>query len=83
MKQQFDLFGTGEVREPEGKSQSPCKHDVRGIADEIEMVRRLEETGRYRVLRKLQPRAIAGAPRSGFPLRGCPTSAPLRQNWFN
>lgn len=70
MKQQFDLFGTGEVREPEVSSQSPSKHDVRGITDEIEMVRRLEETGRYRVLRKLEPRAIVDAPRPGFPLRG-------------
>lgn len=70
MKQQFDLFGTGEAREPEVKSQSPSKHDVRGIADEIEMVRRLEETGRYRVLRKLDSRAIADVPRPGFALRG-------------
>jgi DNA polymerase-3 subunit epsilon len=70
MKQQFDLFGAGEAREPEPKVQSPSAHDVRGIADEIEMVRRLEETGRYRVLRKLEARAIADAPRPGFPLQG-------------
>jgi DNA polymerase III subunit epsilon len=70
MKQQFDLFGTGEVREPEVKARSPSTHDVRGIADEIEMVRRLEETGRYRVLRKLVARTIADALRPGFPLRG-------------
>ncbi len=65
MKQQFDLFGTGEAREPEVKAQSPSTRDVRGIGDEIDMIRRLEETGRYRVLRKLQPRTIAG-PRHGF-----------------
>ncbi|WLS05403.1 3'-5' exonuclease [Shinella oryzae] len=70
MKQQFDLFGTGEAREPEVKAQSPSTHDVRGVADELEMVRCLEETGRYRVLRKLEARAIANAPRHGFPLRG-------------
>lgn len=70
MKQQFDLFGTGEARKPEAKAQFPCTHDVQGIADEIEMVRRLEETGRYRVLRKLDPRSIADVPRPGFPLRG-------------
>ncbi len=34
------------------------------------MVRRLEETGRYRVLRKLEARATADAPRPGFPLQG-------------
>ncbi|WP_421577956.1 3'-5' exonuclease [Shinella sp. M31] len=70
MKQQFDLFGTGEVREPEVKAQSPYTHDVRGLADEVEMVRRLEETGRFRILRKLEPRLITDAPRPGFPLRG-------------
>ena len=43
---------------------------MRGFLDESEMVRRLEETGRYRILRKLQPRAVADAPRPGFPLRG-------------
>lgn len=69
MKQQFDLFGTGEAREPEAKAQSPSTHDVRGIADEIEMVRRLEETGRYRVLRKLEPRAIADLPHQFLPER--------------
>ncbi|WP_430441075.1 3'-5' exonuclease [Shinella sp.] len=70
MKQQFDLFGTEEVREPEAKVHAPSTHDARGIVDEIEMVRRLEDTGRYRVLRKLEPRAIADLPRPGFPLRG-------------
>ena len=70
MKQQFALFGTAEAREPGVKAQAPSTHDVRGVADEIEMVRRLEETGRYRVLRKLEARTIADAPRSDFPLRG-------------
>lgn len=70
MKQQFDLFGTGEAREPEVEARSAAKNDVQGVDDEIEMVRRLEETGRYRVLRRVQPRAIVDAPRPGFPLRG-------------
>lgn len=52
------------------KARSPSKRDGRGIEEEIEMVRRLEGTGRYRILRKLQPRSIADAPRSSFPLRG-------------
>ncbi|WP_256380892.1 exonuclease domain-containing protein, partial [Shinella sp. GWS1] len=43
---------------------------MQGAQDEIDMVRRLEETGRYRVLRKLEARTIADAPRPGFPLRG-------------
>lgn len=33
---------------------------VQGAQDEIDMMRRLEETGCYRVLRKLEPWAIAG-----------------------
>ena len=70
MKEQFDLFGTGEAREPEAKARSVHGDGPQGAQDEFEMVRRLEETGRYRVLRKLQPRAIADTPRSGFPLRG-------------
>jgi len=70
MKQQFDLFGTGEVREPEAKAQSVPRDGVQGVQDKIDMVHRLEETGRYRVLRKLEPRATADAPRPGFPLQG-------------
>ncbi|KNY12961.1 DNA polymerase III subunit epsilon [Shinella sp. SUS2] len=70
MKQQFDLFGNGEAREPEAKVQSAPNDGMQGAQDEIDMVRRLEETGRYRVLRKLEARTIADAPRPGFPLRG-------------
>jgi DNA polymerase-3 subunit epsilon len=34
------------------------------------MVDRLVETGRYRILKKLEPRTVAAMPRAGFPLRG-------------
>ncbi len=34
------------------------------------MVRLLEATGRYQILKKLEPRAIAPAPRPDYPLRG-------------
>ena len=34
------------------------------------MVREFEETGRYRILRKLQPRAVLEMPRAEFPLGG-------------
>ena len=68
MKRQFDLFGTGEAREPEVKAVP--RDGVQGAQDEIDMVRQLEETGRYRVLQKLVARTIADALRPGFPLRG-------------
>jgi DNA polymerase-3 subunit epsilon len=38
--------------------------------NEAEMVRILQATGRYQILKKLEPRAIAPAPRPGYPLRG-------------
>ncbi|TWB12005.1 hypothetical protein FBZ99_10753 [Rhizobium sp. ERR 1071] len=41
-----------------------------GSYDEAEMVRMLEATGRYQILKKLEPRAIAPALRPGYPLRG-------------
>lgn len=34
------------------------------------MVRLLEETGRYRILKKLEPSSITAAARPGFPLKG-------------
>ncbi len=70
MKQQFDLFGTGETKEAVAEAPPPAKHVTRSVQDEIEMVRQLEETGRYRILRKLQPRAVVEVPRAEFPLRG-------------
>ena len=70
MKQQFDLFGTEETRDPVTEASPSAKDDARNGPDEIEMVRQLEETGRYRVLRKLEPRAAVATPRPGFPLRG-------------
>jgi DNA polymerase III subunit epsilon len=37
---------------------------------EAEMVQHLSASGRYRILRKLEPRAIPAIPRTGFPLKG-------------
>ncbi len=70
MRQQFDLFGTGDTKEAVAEARPPAKHVARTVQDEIDMVRQLEETGRYRILRKLQPRAVVEVPRPGFPLRG-------------
>ncbi|ASY71546.1 Polymerase epsilon subunit (plasmid) [Sinorhizobium fredii CCBAU 25509] len=34
------------------------------------MVWQLQETGRYRILKKLEPRSVTTAARPGFPLKG-------------
>lgn len=73
MAEQFDMFsdqdphgnGLSHRRPKTGKSE---KHSV-AITEE-EMVRHLLETGRYRILNKLVPRAITSAPRPEYPLRG-------------
>ena len=70
MKQQFDLFGARDAAESVAPAPSPARSGVRGAQDETRMVRQLEDTGRYRVLRKLQPRPVVEAPRPAFPLRG-------------
>lgn len=58
-----------EVMGPENAAVAiACMLERAGHMDE--MVRRLEKTGRYRVLQKLEPRPIATVPRQGFPLRG-------------
>ncbi|WP_286195156.1 3'-5' exonuclease [Agrobacterium sp. Ap1] len=50
------------------KSAEPDKHAI--PMSEEDMVRHLSETGRYRILQKLVPRAIAPFVRPGYPLRG-------------
>jgi len=51
---------------------APSVHlrQVGSAPNEAEMVRILEATGRYQILKKLEPRAIAAIPRPGYPLRG-------------
>jgi DNA polymerase-3 subunit epsilon len=43
---------------------------VGSTPDEAEMVRILQATGRYQILRKLEARPIAAIPRPGYPLKG-------------
>lgn len=45
------------------------RREGRELDDEA-MVRHLEKSGNYRVLRRLVPRAVVGAPRPGFPRLG-------------
>ncbi|MBO0145089.1 3'-5' exonuclease [Agrobacterium sp. Ap1] len=73
MAEQFDMFSEQVprdhmvVRGPP-KSAEPDKHAI--PMSEEDMVRHLSETGRYRILQKLVPRAIAPFVRPGYPLRG-------------
>lgn len=47
-----------------------AKRISRAAMDETEMVAHLQGTGRYRILRRLEPRSIATFTRPEFPLRG-------------
>lgn len=68
---QFDMFldepATPETRlaaRPSGQLSTK-----RGMT-EAEMIEHLAATGRFRILRKLEPRPISKVPRPGFPLQG-------------
>ena len=82
MRQQFDLFAPADA---EGEKQAelrpaharsartkPARNLPRTtVQDESEMVRRLNETGRYRILRRLDPLpVVANADRVKFPRLG-------------
>ncbi|ESQ79397.1 hypothetical protein AEYBE204_10330 [Asticcacaulis sp. YBE204] len=55
---------------PTRKTRPAPRADAPKVLDEEDMARRLEESGRYRVLRKLAPRPVAVEPRPGFPFIG-------------
>lgn len=78
MRQQFDLFAP-PAEESEGRAivqrprQKPrIEHSSKSPAqDEAEMVRRLKDSGRYRVLQRLDPPpTVADADRVAFPRLG-------------
>lgn len=70
MAEQFDMFSEQAPRDHvvTRGSAKPDKHATR--MSEEDMVRHLLETGRYRILTKLVPRAIAPFRRPEYPLRG-------------
>jgi DNA polymerase III subunit epsilon len=71
MALQFDMF-SDDVRET-GRKRSrgvPAIREPSRELSETEMVTHLQDTGRYRILRKLEPRAVAEVVRPEFPLRG-------------
>lgn len=70
MAQQFDLFVSNGMAPSKASSSSTTKRQPPIISSEDEMVRQLLSTGRYRILKKLEPRAVATVARPEFPLRG-------------
>lgn len=70
MAVQFDMFAP-EARatsRPAGRRARPAP--LTSAAAEASLIEQLTETGRYRILRRLEPRPIAAELRPGFPLRG-------------
>lgn len=71
MALQFDMFlnDDGEVRPKRGRTV-PSGRPAPIELSEADMVDQLVQTGRYRILKKLEPRSIAPVIRAEFPLRG-------------
>ncbi|SCB38851.1 3'-5' exonuclease [Rhizobium hainanense] len=70
MTSQLDMFsGSSQAPRRPSSPTGRIRH-VGSAPDEAEMVQILEVTGRYQILRKLEPRAISPSPKPGYPLRG-------------
>ncbi|AVA24388.1 3'-5' exonuclease [Rhizobium sp. NXC24] len=70
MTQQFDLFVSNETPSAKATASLPAKRRSSAALSEDDMVQQLQATGRYRILKKLEPRAVATEARPGFPLKG-------------
>ncbi|KQV83367.1 3'-5' exonuclease [Rhizobium sp. Root1220] len=71
MTRQFEMFSAEEgAVAPRARREPPAKRLQPGGMTEDGMVEQLINTGRYRILRKLEPRGVASTIRSEFPLRG-------------
>lgn len=75
MTNQFDMFAqqtdVGHRSAPDiVHPVNPKKHQPSIAMSEEAMVRHLSETGRYRLLKKLEPRQIVAVARPEYPLRG-------------
>ncbi|MBP1886451.1 3'-5' exonuclease [Sinorhizobium mexicanum] len=70
MAQQFDLFVSNEPAFAKPAGLSATKRLASIALSEDEMVRQLQATGRYRILKKLEPRPVTTAARPEFPLKG-------------
>lgn len=71
MAEQFDMFSSGVAGAAvQSEREASPKRRVSREISEQDMVDSLLETGRYRILKKLEPRPVATTVRPGFPLRG-------------
>ncbi|MCZ3378186.1 3'-5' exonuclease, partial [Rhizobium sp. AG207R] len=70
MTSQLDMFSENAQAVRKASAPGLRVRQIGSSPDEAEMVRMLEATGRYQILKKLEPRAIAPALRPGYPLRG-------------
>src|SRR6185437_16014333 len=70
MAQQFDLFVSQATAPAKAAGSSAMKQQPSPVLSEDDMVRHLQATGRYRILKKLEPRSVTTAARPGFPLNG-------------
>lgn len=71
MASQLDMFAiddTSKVVRIENTKQN--RQSTSQPVLEEQMVRTLEATGRYRILKKLEPRGVVTEPRAGFPMKG-------------
>jgi len=73
MTSQLDFFASATARLPQaerGRKAGGRETTLKSVPDDEALAAHLESTGNYRVLRKLQPRAICEQPRPGFPRQG-------------
>jgi DNA polymerase-3 subunit epsilon len=69
MTAQFDMFATSDDASPSPGRSTEAHRTAKIPLGEEEMVERLVSTGRYRILKKLEPRPVAKAAGSSHPLR--------------
>ena len=69
MKSQLDLFDAAASAPPAGPRPTG-KRPVSRLPSDDDMARHLEDTGQYRILRRLNPRPVVAEPRPGFPRIG-------------
>ncbi len=72
MPSQLDFFASAPARMPDTTARHPLgrKRDNEPFIDHETMAARLEATGSYRILRKLQPRPVIEQPRPTFARKG-------------
>lgn len=71
MPSQLDFFAPAPARTHDNTARRPARPNrAEPILDPEVMAARLEATGNYRILRRLQPRPVVTQPRPEFPHRG-------------